>query len=380
MSAPHDDSKLLLDLLAASDSISAEQFETLIQRLDNHRVLAKLCILEGTPAVFKGNALKYVIFREQLADRFGVGSQDVCIVGSAKLGFSIAPTQFGVPFTHTSDVDVVLISEEIFNRGSHDLFTYLRDSPPSSQDVRNYCYGDAPNEPAVDFWELKKVQEAVRNFSFDNFNPGLLPDSHPLRREIFDKISTAAGLFLALQPSVAVSKIRARIFKTWKAAEDYYTNSLREAKRFFTSRRGRNIVPTPQQQEFKETAAAIGSPQIQPDDGDLVASDTDFQQQKATSIQQTASQQGETLQAGRLQITVFRAISYMTAVGRFSPSMSEIPQISIIPDKGTEGILHWKLGKVSPFAFWLHARSRNGFRIEPADYSFDYTARLMRPE
>ena len=30
-------------------------------------------------------------FREQVADRFHVGYQDICIVGSAKLGFSPSP-------------------------------------------------------------------------------------------------------------------------------------------------------------------------------------------------------------------------------------------------------------------------------------------------
>lgn len=63
-----------------------------------------------------------------------------------------------------------------------------------------------------------------------NFNPGLLPDYHALRGEIFDKIGSTSGLFLALEPKVFVSKIRARIFRTWKAAEEYYGYTLRQAK------------------------------------------------------------------------------------------------------------------------------------------------------
>jgi hypothetical protein len=43
-------------------------------------------------------------------------------------------------------------------------------------------------------------------------------------------MASTSGLFLALEPQVFVSKIRGRVFRTWKAAEDYYANSLREAK------------------------------------------------------------------------------------------------------------------------------------------------------
>jgi hypothetical protein len=68
---------------------------------------------------------------------------------------------------------------------------------------------------------------------YQNFNPGLLPHDHPLRTEIFDKISSTAGLFLALEPQVFVATIRCRIFRHWKAAEDYYANALRQAKNYF---------------------------------------------------------------------------------------------------------------------------------------------------
>jgi len=38
--------------------------------------------------------MKYVIFREQVADRF-MWLQDVCIGGRAKLGYSPGPHRFG---------------------------------------------------------------------------------------------------------------------------------------------------------------------------------------------------------------------------------------------------------------------------------------------
>lgn len=232
------DHERLLKLLGGAKTPTADEFKELLVRLDSHRILAKVFLLEGTPFVFEQSPMKYVIFREQVADQFNIGSQDVCIVGSAKLGFSPSPHKYGTPFKQTSDVDVVIISEPLFDRGSRELFGVLNRLDPPVHSLRPFLPPHAGKDkggqrPVVDLADWKNVKEAIRNFVFQNFNPGLLPPDHALRREIFENIGSTAGLFLALEPQVFVSKIRGRIFRTWKAAEDYYANTLREAKRAF---------------------------------------------------------------------------------------------------------------------------------------------------
>src|SRR5712691_6726218 len=121
------DHENLLRLLGGKETPKPDDFRELVTRIDSHEVLSKVFLLEGVPYVFQKSPMKYVIFREQVAERFGVGSQDVCIVGSAKLGYSPSPHKFGTPFEQTSDVDVVLISEPLFYRGSRMLFEVLND-------------------------------------------------------------------------------------------------------------------------------------------------------------------------------------------------------------------------------------------------------------
>lgn len=217
----------LLALLAGQKTPTSEEFKQLILALDNHRVLAKVFLLEGTPFVFENRPMKYVIFREQVADRFEIGSQDVCIVGSAKLGYSPSSHKFGTPFAETSDVDVVIISEHLFYRGSKQLFETLNQLGPSVYSVKS---AKGKTLPTVSLEDWVKVKDSVRNFVYQNFNPGLLPQDHTLRREIFENMASTSGLFLALEPQVFVSKIRCRVFRNWKAAEDYYSNTLRQAK------------------------------------------------------------------------------------------------------------------------------------------------------
>lgn len=227
----------LLDLVGGEHIPTPDEFRELIRMLDSHDVLAKVFILEGVPYVFEQSPMKYVIFREQVAERFGVGSQDVCIVGSAKLGWSPSPYKFGTPFEETSDVDVVVISEGLFYEGSRELFSELNRMGPPLYEVRPFLIGsvksNAKAPPQVPLRVWRQFKEATRNFVYENFNPGLLPSGHPLRIEIFDDIGSTAGLFLALHPKVFVSRIRCRIFRTWKAAEAYYANSLREVRNHF---------------------------------------------------------------------------------------------------------------------------------------------------
>lgn len=228
-----NETEKLLEILGGKKIPNSDEFKKLVCAVDTHNIIAKVFILEGTPFVFESSPMKYVIFREQVADRFGLGSQDVCIVGSARLGFSPSPTEkYGKTFKETSDVDVVIISEELFHHGSAELFQSLTHIAPPVYQARQAKPKKSGEEAFIEViaTDWVKVKESLRNYTFNNFNPGLLPDDSLLRQSIFDKISSTAGLFLALEPQVFVSKIRCRIFRSWKAAEDYYSNSLRQLK------------------------------------------------------------------------------------------------------------------------------------------------------
>ncbi|WP_126539712.1 hypothetical protein [Oharaeibacter diazotrophicus] len=214
----------LLEILVRSSSLSADDLKSLLVAMDNFDVVAKVFLLEGVPFVFSGSPMKYLIFREQVADRFEIGYQDVCIVGSAKLGFSPSPHKFGQPFAVTSDVDVVVISSDMFDRGTRELFQHLNHVGPPL-DFQN------AKPVTVESREWRLHREAVRNFVYENFNPSHLPEGHFLRSQIFSNIASTSALFLALEPQVFVSKIRCRIFRHWRAAEAYYVNTLRQLKK-----------------------------------------------------------------------------------------------------------------------------------------------------
>lgn len=219
----------LLKILVEKHDLSAEELSSLLTEMDNFDVVAKVFLLEGVPYVFSSSPMKYLIFREQVANKFGIGYQDVCIVGSAKLGFSPSPKKFGRKFQENSDVDVVIISDKMFNVGTKELFKCLNSHKISG------IHSGTDDNVSVERRSIRVIMESIRNFSYENFNPSLLPEDNALKNDIFSNISSTSALFLALEPQVFVSKIRCRIFKNWMAAESYYTNTLRQLKKSLLS-------------------------------------------------------------------------------------------------------------------------------------------------
>jgi len=70
-------------------------------------------ILHGTPYVFDGREDEYFSFKRRLCTGLAIHHTDIFIVGSAKLGFS--PNKKTL-FTADSDIDVAIVSEQLFER------------------------------------------------------------------------------------------------------------------------------------------------------------------------------------------------------------------------------------------------------------------------
>jgi len=70
-------------------------------------------LFDSSPYCFSENPQLYIEFRREICEQFQIHLQNFAIVGSAKVGFSLNPTKFGVLFSDHSDVDVVPESVKI---------------------------------------------------------------------------------------------------------------------------------------------------------------------------------------------------------------------------------------------------------------------------
>ena len=71
----------------------------------------------------------YFDLRSKIAKKFGLHPNEVLVVGSAKLGFSIVPKKRFRSFRRNkSDIDVALVSSKLFDQVSEDIFSYKQEA------------------------------------------------------------------------------------------------------------------------------------------------------------------------------------------------------------------------------------------------------------
>lgn len=96
------------------DYVTIEQFKSILlsRPLDE---IAKNYIFAGNPFAFRSSPSALPLLIDHLVKQLGVQSTSIYIVGSGKLGFSLNPDNFPRPFSESSDIDVVIIDQRMFD-------------------------------------------------------------------------------------------------------------------------------------------------------------------------------------------------------------------------------------------------------------------------
>ncbi|MDV6233028.1 hypothetical protein [Rhodococcus cercidiphylli] len=89
-------------------------------------------LFEGTPAIWP-EEVEYVRWRHVVADLLGVDPVGVQLVGSARLGYSLNPGKDFRIFHEGSDLDIAIVSQEIFESTWVELKSLLGSSEFSGQ-------------------------------------------------------------------------------------------------------------------------------------------------------------------------------------------------------------------------------------------------------
>ena len=142
----------------------------------------------------------YFEIRSIIAEKYNIHPNDVLIVGSSKLGFSIAPHKRYRHFTDTSDIDIVIVSDVLFSRIWESVHSY-------------WAYGG--------YWEDE------RDFKHYLFQGWIRPDKLPASRS-FELANEWWEFFNALSASgkYASYKIRGALYKNWYFLEAYQLRSV----------------------------------------------------------------------------------------------------------------------------------------------------------
>jgi hypothetical protein len=111
---PYPDPKILLDIAHSGGEQAQVAF-------------ARLWLSEGIPYAFRNCPAIYESVRTWLSTRLNVHAKEISLVGSARLGRSIAPENLGNPFDETSDLDIFIVSGRLFEALREDFCSWSFD-------------------------------------------------------------------------------------------------------------------------------------------------------------------------------------------------------------------------------------------------------------
>ena len=174
------------------------------EELANHDALhvVRKKIIHGRTYILDDD--KYYDLKSEISEAFKIHPNEVIIVGSAKLGFSIAPHKQYQQFSNSSDIDVAVISSHFFDNIWESIHRY--------NDSGGY------HERLPDF----------RQYLFNGWiRPDLLPTSETFSFakqwwEFFNDISQA-GRYSSI-------KIRGGLYKNWYYLESYQIRGVSACK------------------------------------------------------------------------------------------------------------------------------------------------------
>jgi hypothetical protein len=162
-------------------------------------------ISNNTPFIFEKRPLLGEMISQYLADKLRIDPADVKIIGSAKTGFSMDPSNYGRPFGVLSDLDFALINEELFSKAIDEFSLWA---------TRYEGGKEQPlNEREKMYWEENKVLVAnnIKKGFIDSYK---IPnrESYPIVRNLNSALSL---IFLNLrqQQHISIKRVSARIYK-----------------------------------------------------------------------------------------------------------------------------------------------------------------------
>lgn len=145
----------------------------------------------------------YFELKHDISVKFGIHSTQVILVGSAKLGFSIAPPKRYRRFRDESDLDVAVIAQDLF---------------------------DGYWSTAFDYWngggDWKRSTE-FREYLFRGWvRPDYLPPSVQSANEWFEYFRQ-----LTLSQKFGPYKINAGVYRSWQFLEHYQADAIAKCRR-----------------------------------------------------------------------------------------------------------------------------------------------------
>jgi hypothetical protein len=195
--AQYPDAKLLSEV-AKNGGESARQ------------AIARQWLSEGIPFAFKDCPGIYESMRSWISSRLNIDPKELNITGSARLGQSLAPSKMGKPFGDDSDLDIFIVSSELFEHLRNDFNEWSYDF--ESGVIR------ASNQRESGFW-TDNLHRGPKNIDRGFIDSNIIPN-----REKYRHVSNVAQTMYLLKEKLDVTSnapkfchASVRCYKSWSS-------------------------------------------------------------------------------------------------------------------------------------------------------------------
>jgi hypothetical protein len=206
-------------------SVTQAEFEEILltRPLDE---IVEMYLFAGEAFAFRSQPGAMDRLRDHLAGRLGVDPAAIGVVGSAKLGFSLSPDAYPHPFTEHSDIDVVVVDEQLFDLVWRTLLAWN--------------YPRRNRLPAPEWrWAASRMSDIYWGWvvprRFARHEGLLFADALKPLRDLSTRWFSAFRS-LSLLPDFAGRDVSGRLYRTWDHARLYHADGLRQIRAILQTR------------------------------------------------------------------------------------------------------------------------------------------------
>ena len=166
----------------------------------------RLWVAEGIPFAFSIAPMIYEAVREWLAKILNIHTKHITIIGSGRIGYSMAPQPFyGKPFSSNSDLDFTIVSYELFYELCNTFNQWKQDVSQGHVKPRN--------DEEDKYWKVNLYQVVPNTIRRGFIDANKLPNIYPLTK-LINNTRWLLGEKLKLTPKCPqFTKVSFRIYK-----------------------------------------------------------------------------------------------------------------------------------------------------------------------
>jgi len=188
-------------------------------------IVARLWLTEGLPSAFLPSPAVYEDLRGWLGSRLNVHPKEITLIGSARIGYSLAPPpDFGRAFGARSDLDLSIISKDLFQRVTSAFSTFSVDYRAGTVTPRT--------QHERDLWDAN-MAFGERNIPRGFIDPNKVPnfDRYPVVQEVNQSMWAIVKKLDVTPGAPRVRRASTRVYRDWQSFIDRVSFNLMAALR-----------------------------------------------------------------------------------------------------------------------------------------------------